>query len=126
MISSGKMIAMLPGDIRGRLRGTPENSELREMARMFIENTGDCCPARCFAEAVEAWVALGAPDPQPADPHCPHCGDRVTAANVTVGDTFETRSVWRCEHCDTWLGERWNTDENLRVQVHGYGHIAGM
>lgn len=129
MIGRGTMIAMLPEDIRGRLRGHPDDDQLRELGRMFIENEGDCCPRHAFDEAVQAWLALGCPDPEPVDPTCPYCADTLTSNTITVttsDGTEHAQAVLYCERCDNWFGPTWDTDPERRVQVHGHGHIPGM
>ena len=126
MISHSTMISMLPADIRGRLRGTPEDPQLRELARMFIEDHGDCCPTHAFASAVDAWVRLGCPDPTPTDPVCPHCNEKLATTTVIVDGELDSRDVLRCEGCDTWYGPRWSTDPALAEMVHGHGTIAGL
>jgi hypothetical protein len=114
MIGYDTMIASLPDDVRGRLRGRPDDVALREFARMTIETRGDVCPQSQFDAAVDAWAALGFPDPVAAPPRCPFCGDRVDGTPMTCGT------------CDVVFGPSWSTNRDRIVEMCGHGTVPGM
>lgn len=130
MIGYATMIAMLPADVRGPLRARHDDPQLRHHARMFVENTGNCCPQWAMDAAIAMWVEASCPDPVPGRASCPYCGYFLVEAPAAEPDpsTLEAPAgdVGRCERCDHTFGSTWDTDPDKVVMLRGYGTIPGM
>jgi hypothetical protein len=136
MIDTSTMVASLPSDLRGRLRGDVQDVSLRRLAMLAVESRGDCCPQWAMDAALDAWAELGFPDPVEGDPHCPYCGGRLVvfgeggveppkSFSSLTGPELPVPRFW-CGPCDHLFGPSWDTDADKRLQVRGWGSVPGL
>jgi hypothetical protein len=134
MIGHGSMIATLPADVRGLLRGRHTDPRLRLLASRIVEDGGDTCPPSEMAAAIDRWAELGFPEPEQGALHCPLCGNLCDEPGAPTRDTDLCEPVpeqqgsggFSCRECDVTFGSSWLTDAGRVLQCRGRGTVPGM